>query len=156
MVRAIPNNDSHPAGDSSVNHRREFTASEATEMLPLVRRIVADMVEVSRSIESQREQLRGIDSIGETIEDPAYQEELSDVRSTLAEDEKRLAACMGELTALGLSAHLPIDGSVDFPAVLNRRSVCLCWRPGDDEVLYWHESDQPNDQPSGRRKIDLN
>ena len=121
-------------------------------MLPLVRRIVVDMVEISRSIEAQREQLRGIDSIAETIEDPTYQEELSDVRGSLAEDEQKLAACMSELTALGLHPHLPIDGFVDFPAVMNRRSVCLCWHPDDNEVLYWHEVDQP----SSRRKIELN
>lgn len=137
MVRAISNNNDPAAGV-----RSEFTPSLATKMLPLVRRIADDMLQLSRSISAQREQIQAIDQLSETIKQLDYQEEVSDIRGSLAEDEKRLTDCHRELLSLGLEAHLPFDGAIDFPSVLNRRRVQLCWVPDDECVEYWHEVGQ--------------
>jgi hypothetical protein len=146
MVRAISNKN----GDSSVGLRSEFTPVAATKMLPLVRSIVADIIQLSHVIEVRRERLRGIDALPATSDHPDYRDELSDIRGSLADDEHRLEACLSELLSLGLEAHLPFDGSVDFPAVLNRRQVRLCWQPEDQQVDHWHEIGQTKEQ---RQKI---
>jgi hypothetical protein len=145
MVRAIRDNNDSTVGEV------HFTPSSATVMLPLVRRIVADLVHLNEAIESQQEQLKGIDRLPETIERADYQEELRDIRTSLSDDQKRLQMCLGELAALGLEPHLPIDGGVDFPAMLNRRRVRLCWHPDDERVDHWHESGQ---SPESRKKVD--
>lgn len=119
-------------------------------MLPLVRRIVADIIQLSKAIEVQRERLRGIDALPGTSDQPEYRDELSDIRGSLEHDEQRLAACYSELSSLGLEAHTPFDGSVDFPAVINRRQIRLCWQPEDERVDHWHEVGQTKDQ---RQKI---
>lgn len=137
MVRAIPNQN-----DSSTIERSEFTPASATKMLPLVRQIAKDMLELTQSIAAQREQLRGIDQISEKMQRADYEEEVSDIRGTLAEEEKRLDECRRELTALGVEAHVPFDGAIDFPSVLNRRRVRLCWVPEDERVEFWHEIGQ--------------
>ncbi len=147
MVRAISDNNN----DSTSGHRSAFTPRSATLMLPLVRRIAADMIQLSRSIDAQREQLRGIDKLPETIDQADYREELSDIRGSLVDDERRLEVCISELTALGLEAHQPFDGSIDFPAVLNRRRVQLCWHPEDERVEHWHEVGTSAEE---RQKID--
>lgn len=146
MVRAISDKND----DSTVRVQSEFTPNAATKMLPLVRRIVADIMQLSHSIEVQRERLRGIDALPETSEQPEYRDELTDIRGSLANDEQRLEACYGELASLGLEAHVPFDGSVDFPAIMNRRHVRLCWQPEDEQVEHWHEIGQTKDQ---RQKI---
>jgi hypothetical protein len=145
MVRAISDSNN----DSTL--RTAFTPRSATNMLPLVRRIVADMLQLSRTIDAQREQLRGIDKLPETIDQPDYREELSDIRGSLVDDERRLEVCFSELTALGLEVHQPFDGSIDFPAVLNRRRVQLCWHPEDERVEHWHEVGKSVQE---RQKID--
>ena len=137
MVRAISNNN-----DPTLGVQSDFTPVLATKMLPLVRRIAEDMLQLTQSIAAQREQIRDIDQLPETMEHADYQEELSDIRGTLAEDEKRLDDCRRELASLGLEAHVPFDGAIDFPSNLNRRRVQLCWLPEDESVAYWHEVGQ--------------
>lgn len=150
MVHAIGNGN-----DATVEPNRTFTPNAATRMLPLVSQIVGDIVGLNHAIEAQREQMAGLDSLDETNEHASYQEELADMRSSLSEDEAALAGCIEELSALGVSIHHPIDGSVDFPAVMNRRPVQLCWRPGEETVCYWHESHlDPLSLVSQRHKID--
>jgi len=147
MVRAISDNNN----DSTAGQRAAFTPCSATNMLPLIRRIVADMLQLSRSIDAQREQLRGIDKLPETIDQADYREELSDIRGSLVDDERRLEVCFNELTALGLEVHQPFDGSIDFPAVHNRRRVRLGWHPEDERVEHWHEVGKSVQE---RQKID--
>ncbi len=112
-------------------------------MLPLVSRIVADLVSLNQSILTQRTQIREIDRMTGTIPIADYRDELGDIRSSLHADEASFEKCLAELVSLGVVLHQPIDGCVDFPGVLNRRSVRLCWAPGDEGVKYWHESNEP-------------
>lgn len=120
-------------------------------MLPLIRSIARDLVRLNRTIEVQREQLRGIEHIEEMNHHSDYVEELLEIRRSLADDELRLQACLGELAKLGVEPHIPIDGSVDFPAALNRRTIRLCWHVDDDEVNHWHEVGQP---PEARQRLE--
>ena len=99
MVRAIRDNNN----DSTSGRDTGFTPRSATNMLPLVRRIVDDILRLSRSIDAQREQLRGIDRLTETMDQPDYREELSDIRASLADDEQRLRGCFGELADTNLN-----------------------------------------------------
>ena len=146
MVRAIGNGN-----DSTVEPENGFTPSRATEMLPLVSRIVADMATLTKTINAQREQLKGVDALSDTISHESYRDELRDIRASLEEDEQRLADCFDELAVLGVRPHHPFDGGVDFPATLNRRPVFLCWMLGEDTVVHWHD---PDSQPKLRQAID--
>ena len=145
MVRAISENDS--PNPTIVT----FTTTTATQMLPLVRRIVDDLLSLDRAIKAQKEQILGIDQLGSTIDQPDYQEELSDIRGSLDSAERRFDSFLSELTSLGVSPHLPFDGTVDFPTVVNRRQARLCWQPGEEKVEYWHEIGVGKDQ---RRKLE--
>lgn len=137
MVRAISNQN-----DSALRDDGDFTPGSATKMLPLVRRIAMEMLELNRCISNQREQIRGIDELPQTIAHADYQDELADIRSSLREAEERFEDCRRELAELGLETHLPFDGAIDFPSVLNRRRVQLCWLPDEERVEYWHEVGQ--------------
>ncbi len=136
MVRAI--NDK---SGSTPNRDRIFTPVQATAMLPLIRRIASDLVALSQSIQTQRSQIREIDRMTVTIEIAEYRDELRDIRTSLEADEASIESCLAELVALGVLPHDPIDGGVDFPGIMNRRSVRFCWLPGEPIVQYWHETD---------------
>ena len=146
MVRAIGDKPG-----STPSRERVFTPAQATATLPLVRQIAADVALLHLAIEGQRSQIREIDRIPDTIQLADYHDELRDIRSSLELDETRMEKCVAELLSLGIQPHQPIDGGVDFPAILNRRRVQLCWLPGDSQVEYWHDVDEPC---SRRQKLD--
>lgn len=148
MVRAISDNSNN---DSRSGLRTSFTPRDATEMLPLVRRIVEDILMLQQAISVQLQQLKTIDSLPETIEHSDYREEVSDIRTSLSQDQERLDACVCELNSLGVELHDPFEGSVDFPAEWNRRKIRLCWHPDDEAVSYFHEL---GEDATKRKKID--
>ena len=143
MVHALDDSN-----ESTFVPENGFTPGFATKMLPLVRRIVNDMLRLTKAIDFQREQLRGIDALSQTTDHDAYRDELKDVRASLSQDEVELKKCFDELAALGVRPHHPFDGGVDFPAMLNRKPVFLCWMPDDEHVSHWHE---PGDPPVDRK-----
>ena len=147
MVGVIRDDNSGNPVENDVN----VTPERATAMLPLVRRIVAELTRLSKSIETRRLQVQGVTQLPETSNLPLYQEELNDIHSTIAEEEERYRDCLRELSSLGIEPHLPIDGSVDFPATMNRRGIRLCWNPKDDAVTHWHEI---GESASERKRIE--
>ena len=63
------------------------------------------------------------------------------METELEMDGRRILEYVEELRQLGVEAKSATEGLVDFPAVLDGRTVYLCWRLGEPEVLYWHELD---------------
>ena len=131
MVKAIPQQPGF------------FTAQQANEMLPLVRRIVDDWMQLSALVDAQQAQRDGLKTLHQTVGVKAYAEELAEVEQSLIDEHDQLRDCCNELESLGLELHSPDDGSIDFPALIDGREVRLCWRAGEPSVDYWHEIGDP-------------
>lgn len=113
-----------------------YTATQANRALPLVRRIVADLVDHYRHWEDAVRQvdLTSHDNALENTEAERWQRET-----------QRLAAeidgCVRELTELGVEVRGIDVGLVDFPGTLDGRAVYFCWMLGESAVTHWHEYD---------------
>lgn len=116
---------------------KHFTVEQANRTLPLVRRIVADIV---RSHERWRETVSAFELVSARVRagqpDPDA-DRLQQDAGRLAED---IAACVRELEELGVEFKGYDLGLVDFPARVGDRDVYLCWRLGEPAVQYWHET----------------
>ncbi len=117
---------------------RRFTAEQATQMLPLVRRIVEDVVE---SVAHWRERVREFELVT-----AAATAATPDPRAVMLERETSAIAAdvdrfVRELNALGVMLKDYETGLVDFPAERDGRTVYLCWRLGEPSVQFWHEVD---------------
>ena len=117
---------------------RRFTVEEANRTLPLVRRIVEDIVaEYARWREMVHEYELAASS--STVDHPnAAAEHFQRAAQASAEEIERFVS---ELEALGVSFKGFDLGLVDFPAEIEGREVFLCWRLGEPAVQYWHETD---------------
>ncbi|CAG0956618.1 hypothetical protein GPROT1_00495 [Gammaproteobacteria bacterium] len=127
---------------------RTFTAEQANRMLPLVRRIVRDIVDTHRAW------TRALQSY-ETTATWARADAPSAQLTTLEGEVRKLAAeiegYLGELRELGVDFKGFEQGLVDFPGERDGRPVCLCWKLDEDAVGYWHEV---SDGYAGRQPLD--
>jgi hypothetical protein len=119
--------------------RRIFTVEQANRTLPLVSRIVHDIVTL---YPRWRERVREI----EVLAADARMEQPDPRAEQLEREAQALAAeiegCIREIEQLGVEYKLPLDaGLVDFPGELGGRQIYLCWRLGERAVEHWHELD---------------
>jgi hypothetical protein len=115
-----------------------FTVERANRTLPLVRKIVEDVVRQHRL---WREKILELDLVAST----ARASEPRDRAEELERDAQALAreidGFQQELEKLGIQLKDRRLGLVDFPSEMNGRQILLCWRLGEPEVQFWHEVD---------------
>jgi hypothetical protein len=113
-----------------------FTVDHANRTLPLVRRIVEDIV---------REHRRWQEAIVELdLLVSGVRADLPDPRAAALEKEiqsiaKEIDLFQGELESLGIQLKDRRIGLIDFPSELDGRRVLLCWRLGESSVQFWHD-----------------
>ena len=123
---------------SSPRRTKTFTVEQANRTLPLVSRIVRDIVtQYARWQDKVREfEMRTAHARAERP-DPTTEAVQREVQA-LAEE---IDGYIGELQELGVEFKGFDMGLVDFPGELGGRPVYLCWRLGEEAVEHWHEID---------------
>jgi hypothetical protein len=129
---------------------RHFTPAEANAALehvrPLVEQLVAQREEHIAALERQEELERKIRGNGGGIP-PA---QLADAAAEVDAVARRLAKLVDEINEYGAEVKDVDTGLIDFPALLNGETVLLCWQLGEDEIAFWHRTD---DGFAGRRPL---
>jgi hypothetical protein len=111
---------------------RLFNLDTANRTLPLVRRVVEDIVREYRELmklRDAREELAASDSGSK----------LDAMRVAAEQHVERLNALQEELREIGCELKDWKSGLIDFPAVHDGRQIWLCWKLGEERVSHWHE-----------------
>jgi len=120
---------------------RLFTIEQANAMLPLVRAITTDLAKLAKDVVERRHRLALLTSGRDLKPGDPYSDELAQMESDLERDAVRLQEYVEELRELGVEPKGAVEGLVDFPCRMDGRTVYLCWKLGEPEVLYWHDLD---------------
>jgi hypothetical protein len=120
--------------------KQRFTVEQANRTLPLVSRIVADIVKTHTqfvTLQAQSERLS------------AGSKKQLETEKELQVIKERLHSLVEELNSVGCDIKDFQMGLVDFVGRNQGRDVCLCWKLGESEVGFWHELDAgyPGRQP---------
>lgn len=115
---------------------KTFTIDQANRTLPLVRKIVQDIVD---EYARWQKLVKALDvAAAAPARDAAELDRLQrDIQSTAAAVDRYVA----ELTEIGVEIKGLDVGLVDFPGEMGGRPVYLCWRLGEPAVAHWHERD---------------
>jgi hypothetical protein len=113
-----------------------YTVDRANRTLPLVRRIVEDIVREHERWQDAITRLDLLMSNSDTV----------DLRVVALEKEvqaiaRDIDAFQGELEALDIQLKGRRLGLVDFPTEIDGRRALLCWRLGEPSVQFWHDED---------------
>lgn len=101
-----------------------FTPEEANRTLPLVKKIVKDILDYSFELKTIS------DSIDGEIEDNREtQRIISSIKGFMKELE--------EIGCYYKDWNFSI-GLVDFPSIINDEEVYLCWKSDEESIIYYH------------------
>jgi hypothetical protein len=115
-----------------------FTPEHANRTLPLVRKIVEDIVQQHRR---WRETILELDLVASTARATDPRERAEELERNAQALAKEIDGYQRELEALGIQLKDRRLGLVDFPSEMNGRHVLLCWRLGEGDIQFWHEVD---------------
>lgn len=111
--------------------KRRFTLVEANSTLPLVRKIVTDLM----TTHARARELHA------RLEKRISRENRYKVEAELDAVVQRLEHYVDELAEVGCEIKDYSLGLVDFVCKHNGRDVYLCWCMGEEQISYWHELD---------------
>lgn len=117
---------------------RHFTIEQANATLPLVRRIVSDLLQLHprwrAAVAAFETEQAIVSASGET-----ESARLSRLEAGHLAGE--IEACLEELEQVGCVFKGFDAGLVDFPCLLDGRDVYLCWQHDELRIEHWHELD---------------
>ena len=115
---------------------RTFTVEQANRMLPLVRRIVRDIVETHQAWSSA---VKAFENAATWTRADSQATQLAPLEKEVHRLAAEIEGYLGELRELGVDFKGFEQGLVDFPGEREGRPICLCWKLDEDEVRFWHE-----------------
>jgi hypothetical protein len=126
-----------------VIHERHFSREEANALLPRLEpalRTLRDARDRLTDAEAHELLATAAPANGGGAPGRAVGEAFLQVRDLLA-----------ELQGLGIVIRDIDRGLIDFPAILDRREVYLCWQLDEGEIEFWHDLESGF---GGRRPLD--
>ena len=108
--------------------KRRFTLAQANSALPLVRRIVGDIVKAHGMVLRLQAEM-----------DKVAGKEQAATQGQLDTSVGRLEDFVEELSEVGCELKDYQVGLIEFVGRHESRDVYLCWKLGEEQIGFWHE-----------------
>ena len=119
-----------------------FTLEEAnaalTELRPIVERMVQHRRNLTAAQVRQAELVTRIAGNGGDM----VPSDLHDLAETIQREADAISDCAEQINQAGAQVKSLEDGLLDFPAKRGEEDVLLCWQLGEDEIRFWHGTDE--------------
>jgi hypothetical protein len=134
-----------------VQRLRTYTVDEANSELPRVRRIVAQIAELSALLPELEDQARIAEyEAKRPAAGPENQERQQQARDAVGGAEMELLKAVANLNGMGIQLKGPLEGLIDFPSYRDGELIELCWKLGEERVEHWHRIGEGY---GGRKKL---
>jgi hypothetical protein len=121
---------------------RVFTLEEAnaalTELRPIVERMVQHRRDLTAAQARQAELVTRIAGNGGDM----VPSDLHDLAETIQREADAISDCAEQVDRIGAQVKSLEEGLLDFPAKRGEEDVLLCWKLGEDEIRFWHGTDE--------------
>jgi hypothetical protein len=150
-------NKASDASESPDRGEAFLSLSMAQRMLPLVQRIVEDVLAHQQALDKLQPERDKLDRQRRQLAWPERQRRYQ-LREELNRAEQALQESLDEMQTLGVSLLDAEIGRVGFPTLVNDRRAFFSWRPGEEGLHSWHFSGETVCRPipnSWLREISL-
>jgi hypothetical protein len=139
-------NKAHGASEKPDRREKNLRLETARRMLPLVQRVVEDIVTAHQELAILVPEQERLDRQKRDLSWPERQRRYQ-VRDQIAGRERLLEESRAELVGLGLLLVDGTIGQVGFPTRVNNKRAFFSWRRGEDGVHFWHYTGDEHRQP---------
>ena len=119
-----------------------FTLEEAnaalTELRPIVERMVQHRRDLTAAQTRQGELVTRIAGNGGDM----VPSDLHDLAETIQREADAISDCAEQINQAGAQVKSLEEGLLDFTAKRGEEDVLLCWKLGEDEIRFWHGTDE--------------
>ena len=119
-----------------------FTLEEAnaalTELRPIVERMVQHRRDLTAAQTRQVELVTRIAGNGGDL----VPSDLHDLAEAFQREADAISDCAERINQAGAQVKSLEEGLLDFPARRGEEDVLLCWKLGEDEIRFWHGTDE--------------
>ncbi len=125
--------------ESSKTFPRLFTINEANALLPVLRPLIEGVLDKVRRLKSKSAMV---------IRHENLDADAPDLMSRLRQDPmiadlmKQIKAAVDEIEGHGCLCKGVEQGLLDFPCLLGKEVVFLCWQYGEAGITYWHRIEE--------------
>jgi hypothetical protein len=121
---------------------RYFTLDEANDAVEELRPVVERMVEHRRRFLVAQQQRGELTEQAGSNGGDLTPTEFEEVEEELELQASALAGCIEQLQAAGALVKDLDQGLLDFPSLREGEEILLCWHLGEDEIGYFHGTDE--------------
>ncbi|HUR17077.1 MAG TPA: DUF2203 domain-containing protein [Candidatus Limnocylindrales bacterium] len=116
---------------------RYFKLDEANDILreaqPVLAQLRADrnrVAAIQATLQRERESNGSVE----------HAEAMGQQENQLVDIVRRMQEAVAQIDAWGITLRDISTGLIDFPALANGRPIWLCWRLGEGDIEWWHET----------------
>ena len=132
--------------------QRTFTLPEAQVLLPVLRSLLKQAIDGKKMIEA-------IDAEFQELAQRIFLSggllvEIGKAAARRAERDttvQRIKDAVAEIDATGVQVKDLDMGLLDFPCVVDGKTILLCWKMGEEKITHWHDLEEGY---AGRKPID--
>jgi hypothetical protein len=139
-------NTAHGASEPAARREIVFNLPTARRMLPLVQRIVADIMQDQKRLTELVPEEERLHRQRRTLDWPARARRYQ-IKEDIATAERNVQMARAELAGLGVVLLDASEGRVGFPTIVNEQPAFFSWRHGEDGVYYWHFPEHTTRRP---------
>lgn len=130
-------NRASDAGEQLDSQQVVLNLGTARRMLPLLRRVVADILEQQSLLAQLGPEQDTLDRERRSLQWPGRQRRYQ-VHEEYAAARRHLEEALAELEVLGVALVDPAKGLVGLPTVVNGKLAYFSWQPGEATIQFWH------------------
>jgi hypothetical protein len=132
--------------------QRTFTLQEAQVLLPVLKSLLKQAIDSKKLIETIEAEFQELAQ--KIFLSGGLLVEIGRMAARRAERDKteqRIKDVLAEIDATGVQVKDLDIGLLDFPCMVDGKTILLCWKVGEDRITHWHGLEEGY---AGRKPID--
>ena len=118
---------------------RYYRLDEANERLAELRPLLQQLRADRNTVAELQQKIRDIRSNNGSADHAA---EIGRIEDEMRDVVGQMKDAVDQVDEWGIALRDIGTGLIDFPALANGRPIWLCWRLGEGDIGWWHETDQ--------------